>query len=379
MRHPSVHRAVALLCLLAPLAKVAHADVICRKKNGVVVSRSTCKSNETAFSVSLTPSGPLGLGTTSAPAAMLDVNGQAVFRDTVSFVPGQSFPDTAGLGSNTFSGSQTIGGKLDVTGTTNFGNIVTFAAGQTFPDTATLGANTFVGDQMIGGNAILTGQVGIGVVPSHALSLDGSAPQSIALERNLVADSPGSPLTVQAGGATAGATDMAGGALVLAGGIGTGTGGGGNVYEQTAPPTTAGTGDGALVDRHIVVAKPRQITLTAPGFVSLMSINLTGTNTAGGWIRYTVRATDGGSQIATEAGVIRYLATANSITCSVDTTDKLHLGTVNSGCTPGFFNPGSHPGVSIFDNVAFSSPAAIVTHEIYFTIENESGSAIILQ
>lgn len=110
------------------------------------------------------------------------------------------------------------------------------------------------------------------------------------------------------------------------------------------------------------------LTFSAPGFTSLVSVNLTGTNTSSGRIQYEIRATDGGTQIATEQGVMQYLATANSITCTVQTTDKLHLGTVNSGCTPGFFNPGSHPGVSIFDNVAFSSPAPIVIHDVYFRI-----------
>jgi hypothetical protein len=134
-----------------------------------------------------------------------------------------------------------------------------------------------------------------------------------------------------------------------------------------------------LVDRRITVARAKQMTLSAPGFTSLMSIHLLGALTAGGRIHYVVRATDGGSQIATESGVLQYLATANSITCTVQTTDKLHLGTVNSGCTPGFFNPGSQPGVSIFDNVSFSSPAPIVVHEVYFEIENESGSPIRLE
>ena len=123
----------------------------------------------------------------------------------------------------------------------------------------------------------------------------------------------------------------------------------------------------------------KNLTLSSPGFTSLMSIFLTGTNTAGGRIFYTIRATDGGSQIATEGGVIQYTATANSITCTVQTTDKLHLGTVNSGCTPGFFNPGSHPGVSIFDNVSFSSPAPIVVHEVTYRILNVSGSVIRLE
>lgn len=123
----------------------------------------------------------------------------------------------------------------------------------------------------------------------------------------------------------------------------------------------------------------KDLTLAAPGFTSLMSIKLVGTQTAGGRIFYTVRATDGGSQIATEEGVIQWLATANSITCNVQTTDKLHLGTVNSGCTPGFFNPGSQPGVSIFDNVSFSTPAPVVVHEVMFRLETAAATPIRLE
>ena len=123
----------------------------------------------------------------------------------------------------------------------------------------------------------------------------------------------------------------------------------------------------------------KQMTLNTPGFTSLFSFNLSGTNVAGARIFYTIRATDGGSQIATESGIMQTTSTANSITCTVDTSDKLHLGTVNSGCTPGFFNPGSHPGVSIFDNVSFSSPASIVVHEVYFKILNMSNAAIRLE
>jgi hypothetical protein len=132
-------------------------------------------------------------------------------------------------------------------------------------------------------------------------------------------------------------------------------------------------------ERFIIVGQPKAMTLAMPGFTALFSIHLVGTNTAGGRVHYVIRATDGGSQIATEGGVIQYVATANSITCTVQTADKLHLGTVNSGCTPGFFNPGSQPGISIFDNVSFSSPAPIVVHEVFFRIENESGSDIRLE
>jgi hypothetical protein len=52
--------------------------------------------------------------------------------------------------------------------------------------------------------------------------------------------------------------------------------------------------------------------------------------------------------------------------------DKLHLGTVNAGCTPGFFNPGSQPGISIFDNVSFFSPAEVKFNHVWFTVVPEA-------
>ena len=92
------------------------------------------------------------------------------------------------------------------------------------------------------------------------------------------------------------------------------------------------------------------MTLTSPGFTSLVSFAILGNGATnptlasptapaatGGLIHSMIVATDGGSQIASEHGTIQYDATANSITCTVQTNDKLHLGTVNSGCTPGFF------------------------------------------
>ncbi len=221
------------------------------------------------------------------------------------------------------------------------------------------------------------------VLPAAVLGstnfLPGGSAGSITVARS-TGSNPGNTFTLQSGSPVAGGTDLAGGDLVVGAGPGTGLGGGGNVRIKTAGKNDiSGTTDNLLVDREIFVSKAKQLTLSSPGFTSLMSIQLLGTHTAGGRIFYTVRATDGGSQIATEEGVIQYLATANSITCTVQTTDKLHLGTVNSGCTPGFFNPGSQPGISIFDNVSFSSPAPIVVHEVYFRIENDSGSPIRLE
>ena len=280
------------------------------------------------------------------------------------------------------STAQAVSFNFTVVGPAGSGFLGVYPSGGAFPGVSTL---NFVAGQTVANAAVVPLGAG-GAVTTFAgvsgsdLLIDVNGYYALSGDRNPAPASPGNPLTIQGGGATAGGADLRGGDMTVGGGIGTGLGGGGNVRFQTAGANDlSGTTDNLVVDRRIIVAKGKAMTLSAPGFTSLMSIHLTGTHTAGGRIFYMVRATDGGSQIATEEGVIQYLATANSITCTVQTTDKLHLGTVNSGCTPGFFNPLSQPGVSIFDNVTFSSPAPIVVHEVYFTIENESGSSIRLE
>lgn len=123
----------------------------------------------------------------------------------------------------------------------------------------------------------------------------------------------------------------------------------------------------------------KNLTLGAPGFVSLASWAVSATDAVGGYIDWTLYADDGGSQKVTETGRIIFNATANAITCTVQPTQTLHLGTVNGGCTPGFFSPGSQPGVSIFDNVSFSSPAPIVNHRVYFEVHTIGTAAMRLE
>ncbi len=88
--------------------------------------------------------------------------------------------------------------------------------------------------------------VGIGVInPTHFLSLSGSENRTIWMERNAsVAPMPlnGFNLTVQAGGAKSGESNMTGGDLLLNSGIATGSGSS-NIYMQTATSGASGTAD----------------------------------------------------------------------------------------------------------------------------------------
>lgn len=99
-----------------------------------------------------------------------------------------------------------------------------------------------------------TGLVGIGTTaPTNILSFGGNVARTIWMERHTAADTAGNTLTLQAGGATSGATNKAGGNLIFQPGAPTGsginniiwnsyTGGTGAVATVHNVPSTAGTG-----------------------------------------------------------------------------------------------------------------------------------------
>jgi hypothetical protein len=115
------------------------------------------------------------------------------------------------------------------------------------------------------------------------------------------------------------------------------------------------------------------------GFANLMSVAVPLGSAAGGSISYTILATDGGSQAVTESGVLYWNALTNVVTCKLDKEAKLSVGTVNGGCTPVFLEPGSQPGVAIFDSPTFGTPAPVVVNHVWFTITNNSAGPLRLE
>ncbi|NCC23218.1 MAG: hypothetical protein EOM26_12295, partial [Alphaproteobacteria bacterium] len=91
------------------------------------------------------------------------------------------------------------------------------------------------------------GTVGIGTYsPTYLLSLDGnSADQTIGMERETTAATAGRALTLLAGGADAGSSDLAGGTLNLSSGTATGDGMSSITFQTVMPGQGAGTDDRA--------------------------------------------------------------------------------------------------------------------------------------
>lgn len=93
------------------------------------------------------------------------------------------------------------------------------------------------------------GKVGISTTtPTNILSLGGNSARTFWMERHTTANTAGNNLTIQSGGATSGATDKAGGNLILQSAISTGTGTS-QILFQTPTPTSTGTSDNSPVTR----------------------------------------------------------------------------------------------------------------------------------
>jgi hypothetical protein len=178
-------------------------------------------------------------------------------------------------------------------------------------------------------------------------------------------------------------TNITGVDLLVGAGLGTGTGPSGNLRLQAA---AGGAGGGLLnppVDRLIVVGKPKLMSNAATAIIPLFSVGLTGSQVAGGRVRYVVRAI-GGSETVTEAGTIRWLATATGLTCFVvplpDTLRRVtNASTISSTCLGQNYGAG-HPGLEFRSTVVLNDGDGglplISLREVTLEIENTSGAQV---
>jgi len=155
---------------------------------------------------------------------------------------------------------------------------------------------------VLGNSSIVTtqlrGNVGIGTTnPTNLLSLGGNSARTFWMERHTTANTAGNTLTIQAGGATAAATDKAGGNLILAPGLSTGTGNN-QILLKTSTPGSTGTADNALATR---------ITLDSTAMAMEVPVRLKSYTVAtlpAGVTGNTAYVTDGDASLAWGATVI---------------------------------------------------------------------------
>jgi hypothetical protein len=108
------------------------------------------------------------------------------------------------------------------------------------------------------------GKIGISTTaPSSILSIDGNSAQTIQTERHTTAGQAGNNLTLKVGGAASGATDAAGGDLILESGVSTGSGAS-SIKFSTPAPGASGTTDRTPAERMRITGSAVGILNTSP-------------------------------------------------------------------------------------------------------------------
>lgn len=194
-------------------------------------------------------------------------------------------------------GTTTPAYKLEVVGSTKASSYGIFGTGLTVVGNGNMALyqadynNGYIGFPSVGNIALMNGNVGIGTTsPTNLLSLGGNAARKFWMERHTTANTAGNSLTVQAGGATAGATDKDGGMNVLSPGVSTGIGKSSVRTQRLGRAASTATADNALYDAIMVAS---ELNLVDGVATSLFEIALPTLAMAGGTIEYSIIATDG--------------------------------------------------------------------------------------
>jgi hypothetical protein len=183
--------------------------------------------------------------------------------------------------------------------------------------------------------------------------------------------------------AATGTALQAGGNLVLAAGSSSGTAG--NVDMQTVDGQTS-----TMSDRLLIAGTPKAMTGAVP-MANVFSVHIAAGDAAGGKVKFTIVASDG-TNYAMETGEMVYLASPVQMSCAVVLSEYAvapptytntvmgipaigQSGSLNAQCMTTTF--GGDPGVIIFDTAPTSFTPT--THKLYYTIENQSQSALTLR
>ena len=191
------------------------------------------------------------------------------------------------------------------------------------------------------------------------------------MERHTTSNTAGNSLTVQAGGATSGATDKNAGMLTLAPGISTNTGFSSVRLQGLTRAASTGTTDNTLVDRIIV---PSEFNLTSGVAGSLFEVALPTLTGSGGDIHFSIFATDG-TDIQEYTAEVKYALVnkggvyTNTIT-EHDPVKALSTGTLTTSWAA---TAGTN---KVTISVTATSSLTPTTFKIRYILKNLGGTAI---
>ena len=186
---------------------------------------------------------------------------------------------------------------------------------------------------------------GADVAPTYDISLGGAAARTLGVERHSTANTAGVSLTVQGGAATTGATDKAGGSLIIQTGLGTGSSTPARLDIQAdAQGTAAGTTDHSRVTR---IGINGTAALTSGVATTVVSIPLSTLQMAGGTLLISIEVSDGVDVISFSGGC--HYSTVNKGGVFTSTTQSILAATAKSDAvdtyTIAFSFTGANPNI----------------------------------
>ena len=167
---------------------------------------------------------------------------------------------------------------------------------------------------------------GADVAPTYDISLGGATARTLGVERHSTANTAGVSLTVQGGAATTGATDKAGGSLIIQTGLGTGSSTPARIDIQAdAQGTAAGTTDHSRVTR---IGINGTAALTSGVATTIVSIPLSTLQMAGGTLLLSIEVSDGVDVISFSGGC--HYSTVNKAGVFTSTAQSILAATAKS-------------------------------------------------
>jgi len=218
-------------------------------------------------------------------------------------------------------------------------------------------------------------QIGLTSNGIAELYLHGEAARSIKQNRRSTSNTAGNTLTVQAAGATSGATDKDGGALILSPGESTGLGKTYiNLKNYTQAPSTT-TSDNTQIDGGFLgVCKA----LTEATATTFMTVTVASNTVASGIIFYSIEETNG-TDYQTESGMVSYQVRNKAGTIAVTLTKFGNSQTASSGTlTVAFTGTTASSPINIQCNADTSLTPSTGYPRMTFTVLNFGRQAIAL-
>jgi len=211
--------------------------------------------------------------------------------------------------------------------------------------------------------------------PTNSLSFGGNTARIAWMERHTTANTAGNTLTLQSGGATSAATNKAGGQLILAPGVNTGTGRSTVSIKGYTVATGSGTTDGTQVDRQVIGGFKA---LTDGADAALVNVTVASNTVASGVIRYAVEVFNG-TDLQVEEGQAFYHVTNKAGTIANNEVNQTFQQALTSGTLlVDWTITAADPAVVTINANSSLTPSAGYPR-ITYTIESFSQQAISIQ